>query len=105
MLKEYIDKEQLNEIISSLEEQIEALKKSVSEGKALVAAALTDKNVSTSSSATFQQIADNITNNLRSADKYYRVQCGAYSSLANAQTLAQKLTNAGYNCVIVYPTV
>jgi hypothetical protein len=52
-MKEYVDKNQLNEIISSLEEQIEALKKSVSEGKALVAAALTDKNVPTSSSATF----------------------------------------------------
>lgn len=104
-MKEYVDKNQLNEIISSLEEQIEALKKSVSEGKALVAAALTDKNVSTSSSATFQQIADNITNNLRSADKYYRVQCGAYSSLANAQSLKTKLEADGYQCIISYPTV
>lgn len=104
-MKEYVDKNQLNEIISSLEEQIETLKKSVSEGKALVATALTNKNVPTSTTATFQELADNITNNLRSADKYYRVQCGAYSSLANAQTLAQELTDAGYNCVIVYPTV
>lgn len=104
-MKEYVDKSQLNEIISSLEEQIEALKKSVSEGKALVAIALTNKNVSTSTTATFQELADNITNNLRSADKYYRVQCGAYSSLTNSQTLAQKLTNEGYDCIIVYPTI
>ena len=85
-MKEYVDKNQLNEIISSLEEQIEALKKSVSEGKALVADALTAKNIETSATASFETIVNNI-NKLRAGDKYYRVQCGAYTSLANAQTL------------------
>lgn len=46
--------------ITSLETEIEDLKTSVSEGKALVAEAVTDKGVQTASDATFQEIASNI---------------------------------------------
>lgn len=108
-MKKYIDENtfqsSLESFINTITEEIEALKKSVSEGKALVANALTDKNVETSTTATFQEIADNITNNLRSADKWYRVQCGAYGSLANAEALKARLEADGYSCIIVYPTV
>ena len=104
-MKKYVDESSLESYINAINEEIENLKKSVSEGKALVANALTDKNVETSTTATFQEIADNITNHLRSADKFYRVQCGAYSSLANAEKLKAQLEADGYNCIIAYPTV
>ena len=40
--------------------EVESLKSSVSEGKSLIASAITDKGVSTSSTATFQTMATNI---------------------------------------------
>ena len=46
--------------ITSLESEVDDLKTSVSEGKALVAEAVTDQGVQTASDATFQEIADNI---------------------------------------------
>lgn len=111
-MQDYPNNETLIAVINAIDSEIENLKtevdetkKSVSEGKTLVADALTAKNVETSSDATFQEIADNITNNLRSADKFYRVQCGAYSSLANAEALKEQLEADGYSCMIVYPTV
>ena len=42
--------------------EVESLKSSVSEGKSLIASAITDKGVSTSSTATFQTMATNIKN-------------------------------------------
>lgn len=42
--------------------ELNTVKTSVSEGKALIAAAVTDKGVSTAADATFQQIANNIGN-------------------------------------------
>ena len=111
-LEDYPNNETLIAIINAINVEIENsktevddTKKSVSEGKTLVANALTAKNVETSSKATFQEIADNITNYMRSADKYYRVQCGAYSSLANAQALKLKLEADGYSCIISYPNI
>ena len=41
---------------------LEGLKTSVSEGKALIAAAVTDKGVATAADATFQTMAENINN-------------------------------------------
>ena len=46
--------------VTSLQSELDSLKSSVSEGKALVAAAVTGKGVSTAADATFQQIANNI---------------------------------------------
>ena len=46
--------------ITSLIEEINSLKTSVSEGKALIAAAVTDKGVATAADATFETIANNI---------------------------------------------
>ena len=46
--------------VAYVEDDVNPLKTSVSEGKALVAAAVTDKGVSTAADATFQQIANNI---------------------------------------------
>ena len=46
----------------AFQSSVEELKTSVSEGKALVAAAVTDKGVSTAADATFQTIANNISN-------------------------------------------
>ena len=46
--------------VSSLSSEVSSLKTSVSEGKSLIASALTDKGISTSASATFQTMADNI---------------------------------------------
>ena len=46
--------------INGLQTELNSLKSSVSEGKSLVAAAVTDKGVTTAAGATFQTIADNI---------------------------------------------
>ena len=46
--------------ITGLQSELNSLKSSVSEGKSLVAAAVTDKGVTTAADATFQTIADNI---------------------------------------------
>lgn len=46
--------------INGLQSELDEVKTSVSEGKALVAAAVTGKGVSTAADATFQQIATNI---------------------------------------------
>ena len=46
--------------INGLQTELDSLKSSVSEGKSLVAAAVTDKGVTTAADATFQTIADNI---------------------------------------------
>lgn len=46
--------------ITGLQSELNSLKTSVSEGKSLVAAAVTDKGVTTAADATFQTIADNI---------------------------------------------
>ena len=49
-----------SEIQCNAATEIDNLKTSVSEGKSLIASAITDKGVSTSSTATFQTMADNI---------------------------------------------
>lgn len=46
--------------INGLQSELNSLKSSVSEGKSLVAAAVTDKGVTTAADAAFQTIADNI---------------------------------------------
>lgn len=46
--------------INGLQSELDEVKTSVSEGKALIAAAVTDKGVSTAADATFQQMATNI---------------------------------------------
>ena len=46
--------------INGLQTELNSLKSSVSEGKSLVAAAVTDKGVTTAADAAFQTIADNI---------------------------------------------
>ena len=48
--------------VSSLSSEVSSLKDSVSEGKSLIASALTDKGISTSSTATFQTMANGIRN-------------------------------------------
>ena len=46
--------------VSNLESEVSDLKKSVSDGKTLIASAITDKGVNTSNTDTFQVMADNI---------------------------------------------
>lgn len=48
--------------ITGLQTELDSLKTSVSEGKSLIAAAVTDKGVQTAADATFQQMATNIGN-------------------------------------------
>ena len=45
---------------NQMKEDISGLTESVKQGKALVASAITDKNVPTSADATFQTMADNV---------------------------------------------
>lgn len=53
---------QLSECCTNMAEEIDALKKSSSDSKALLAGAITDKGVPTADDATFQTMADNISN-------------------------------------------
>lgn len=54
----------INEIgegsLEEINKEIESLKSSVSDGKSMVAAAITDKGVETASTATFKELSDNI---------------------------------------------
>ena len=58
-----------------MKEDISALSESVKQGKALVASAITDKNVPTSADATFQTMAENVG----------KIQGGGYSTINNQQ--------------------
>lgn len=49
-------------LITNLSSEVSSLKTSVSNGKSLIASAITDKGVSTASSATFQVMSNNIRN-------------------------------------------
>lgn len=51
---------QLESRVTSVEDEVESLKKSVSDGKTAVAGAVTEMGVTTASDASFQTIADNI---------------------------------------------
>ena len=50
------------EVVENLSDEVDALKKSVSDGKSLVAGAITDKGVTTATDATFATMAENIGN-------------------------------------------
>lgn len=54
------EKGSLNETIKKINQEIEDTKKSVSDGKSLVASAITEKGVETATDATFQTMHDNI---------------------------------------------
>ena len=54
------EKGSLNETIKKINQEIEDTKKSVSDGKSLVASAITEKGVETAADATFQTMHDNI---------------------------------------------
>ena len=58
--KNYAVKTDVDEELSSLEAKIEDLKQSVSDGKDLIASAITDKGVTTSNTETFSNMANNI---------------------------------------------
>ena len=64
-IKESIDAASNTEEINSIKSEITELKKSVSDGKSLVASAITNKGVETESDATYETMATNI-NNIRS---------------------------------------
>lgn len=56
------EKGSLNETIKKINQEIEDTKKTVSDGKSLVASAITEKGVETATDATFQAMHDNILN-------------------------------------------
>ena len=89
-----------------LKEDLESLKSSVSNGKALVASAITDKGVTTAADATFQQMADNINNiniggaygHIRypiynDADLFNKHPVGQYCSISGAYDLSGSATH------------
>lgn len=57
---DFYNVEDQNENMEIIDAALQELKKSVSDGKSLVAAAITAKEVTTAADATFQQMADNI---------------------------------------------
>lgn len=74
--------------LSEMEDEMGQLKKSVSDGKALVASAITDCGVSTESDATFQTLADNV---------YEVYRLGYAKGYADAQS-----DMADYQCEYLY---
>lgn len=106
--------------VSNLQEDMVDLKNSVSDGKALVASAITDKGVATTSNATFNTMANNIlsiptgdvkpgglftggfidiTNNLDTLVSYGFKHIPSYSSLIN---FYDALIDAGVYCKPIY---
>ena len=79
--------------INGLQTELDNLKTSVSEGKSLIAAAVTDKGVQTAADATFQQMATNIGNIQTEVDpsKWRSAKC-TISSDGNICTLPNNLT-------------
>ena len=84
--------------VNGLQNEINSLKTSVSEGKSLIAAAVTGKGVPTAADATFQTIASNIAH-IASAPMYYRHIFTTGSS--SGQSSFSLNTNTG-NFVLVY---
>ena len=78
--------------INGLQTELDNLKTSVSEGKSLIAAAVTDKGVQTAADATFQQMATNI-GSIRTGPGTVRV--GLHAS-ANSGSVAGWTTSATY---------
>jgi len=100
--------------VTNLQEDMVELKNSVSDGKALVASAITDKGVATASDATFSVMASNIRNiPTGDADNLFGYLDGTYTDIDNyditqvgfvdlgitgsAQLLRAKLDMAGVN--------
>ena len=77
--------------IANLVEEINSLKSSVSEGKALIAAAVTDKGVATAADATFQTIANNIRSIVSgySTMSYQNYTTGSIPTLSKSMYYAQ----------------
>ena len=78
--------------INGLQTELDNLKTSVSEGKSLIAAAVTDKGVQTAADATFQQMATNI-GNIQTGPGTVRV--GLHAK-ANSGSVAGWTTSATY---------
>lgn len=78
--------------INGLQTELDNLKTSVSEGKSLIAAAVTDKGVQTAADATFQQMATNIGN----------IQTGnCISGAASNITTESKFDDQRYNYLVI----
>ena len=84
--------------LSGYDTEIASLKSSVSEGKSLIAAAVTDKGVQTAADATFQTIADNIAA-ITSKNNY--VVVGSTSPFNDSITAVSTGPNQSY---IQFPT-
>jgi hypothetical protein len=59
-INEKADQDDLDALQEAINAELEEVKKSASDGKAMVAAAVTNKGVSTSANATYEAIAANI---------------------------------------------
>ena len=85
--------------LQSLEIETETLKTSVSEGKSLIAAAVTDKGVTTAADDTFQQMATNISSifQLDTSDataSTYQILYG-YTAYVDGQKITGSMANVG----------
>lgn len=100
MLAGYAPASHTHEIgnINGLQNELNSLKSSVSEGKSLIAAAVTDKGVQTAADATFQTIADNIAA-ITSKNNY--VVVGSTSPFNDSITAVSTGANQSY---IQFPT-
>ena len=86
--------ERLSSEIDALKVEVAETKKSVADGKALIASAITDKGVTTESDATFQVMADNI--NKLAENKYSEGYNDALSYInKNAKLVDTTLNPAG----------
>lgn len=74
---------------------LDSLKTSVSNGKSLIASAITDKGVSTASDATFQAMADNI-ESIVSVPSGVTIMMNEHVSLTNKGTKAYNLDYTNY---------
>lgn len=102
--------DKINALSANTDEQIEELKKSVSEGKSAIASALTEKGVSTNADDTFDTMIDNISTmgqlqfdkGKSAATNRFRITVGANTYLTYASGNAHESVNAyGYLYVTI----
>ena len=85
--------------ITGLQTELNSLKTSVSEGKSLIAAAVTDKGVQTAADATFQQMATNI-GNIQTGHQVYAIE--AINCTTSSLQWNNPTGKTSFNDLIIY---
>lgn len=98
------DKDSLVSAVNEVQQDVDSLKKSVSDGKQLVADAITETGIETAADATYQEMADNISEILAGDVKSENVLEGKTYSSAEGRNLAGSMTDNSKKDIIISET-